>query len=147
MAGTERQDPGKPEPGDGQGHGHRHPQGGSTEPAGVDTGMVLKFGVVLALVSVVCMGLVGGFFFFLEKDTEATEARPMPVEIEHPATAEQKLPPEPRLEIDEKADLALTQAAENERLTSYGWVDKPSGVVRIPIERAMELMAEREKKK
>jgi hypothetical protein len=119
----------------------------STEPPGVSTGIVLKFAVVLTVVSVVCMGLVGGFFFFLEKNTEATEARPMPVEIEHPATAEQKLPPEPRLEIDPQASLAALQAAENERLTTYGWVDKPGGVVRIPIDRAMALMVERETKK
>jgi hypothetical protein len=118
-----------------------------TEPAGVATGVVLQFAVVLAVVSVVCMGLVGGFFFFLERRTEATEARPMPVEIEHPATAEQKLPPEPRLEIDPQAGLAALQAAENERLTSYVWVDRQNNVVRIPIERAMALMVEREKKK
>jgi hypothetical protein len=132
MAGTEQQK-----------HGH----GASTEPAGVATGVVLRFAVVLAVVSVVCMGLVGGVFFFLEKRTEATEARPMPVETEHPATAEQKLPPEPRLEIDPRAGLAVLQARENERLASYGWVDKPNGVVRIPIERAMALMVEREKTK
>ncbi len=108
---------------------------------------MLKFGVVLAVVSVVCMGLVGGVFFFLEKQTSETEARPMPVEVEHPATAEQKLPPEPRLEIDPRASLAAVQAAENERLASYGWVDKPNGIVRIPIDRAMALMVEREKKK
>ncbi|HEV2065157.1 MAG TPA: hypothetical protein VGS00_11485 [Thermoanaerobaculia bacterium] len=130
MAGTER-----------TGHG------AATEPSGVSTGMVLQFAVVLAVVSVVCMGLVGGFFFFLERRTEATEARPMPVETEHPATAEQKLPPEPRLEIDAQAGLAALQAAENERLTSYGWVDRQNVVVRIPIERAMALMVEREKKK
>ena len=124
---------------------HRGPR--STEPAGVETGVVLKFAVVLTVVSVVCMALVGGVFFFLERETEATEARPMPVETEHPATAEQRLPPEPRLEIDEKTALARTQAAENLRLTTYGWVDKRSGVVRIPIARAMELMAERESKK
>ena len=133
MAGTEDRDHG----------GHA----AATEPAGVSTGMVLKSGVALAAVSVVCMGLVGGFFFFLERRTEATEARPMPVETEHPETAEQRLPPEPRLEIHPQASLAALQAAQNERLTSYGWVDKPNGVVRIPIERAMALMVEREKKK
>jgi hypothetical protein len=130
MAGTE-----------GRGHGV------STEPAGVSTGVVLRFAAILSVVSVVCMGLVGGFFFFLERNTEATEARPMPVEIEHPATAEQRLPPEPRLEIDPQASLAALQAQEKERLGTYGWVDKPNGVVRIPIDRAMALMVEREKKK
>jgi hypothetical protein len=37
------------------------------------------------------------------------------------------------------------RAAEAEALAGYGWVSQPDGVVRIPIERAMELVvAERQ---
>ena len=121
--------------------------GVATEPDRVATGVVVRSAFVLAFVSIVCMLLVGGFFFFLERRTEATEARPMPIETEQPRTAEQKLPPEPRLEIDPGASLARQRAEEGAILTSYGWVDKPAGVVRIPIERAMALMVERETKK
>ena len=32
--------------------------------------------------------------------------------------------------------------ARRERLGSYGWVDRPAGVVHLPIERAMELSAQ-----
>jgi hypothetical protein len=32
---------------------------------------------------------------------------------------------------------------EDERLTSYGWVDKNAGRVRIPIDRAMDLVLQR----
>jgi hypothetical protein len=32
---------------------------------------------------------------------------------------------------------------ENKRLTTYGWVDPKVGVVRIPVEEAMKLLAER----
>ena len=32
---------------------------------------------------------------------------------------------------------------EEQTLHSYGWVDQPAGVVRIPIDRAMELLAQR----
>jgi hypothetical protein len=52
-------------------------------------------------------------------------------------------PPAPRLQIDPHADLARLRAAEAARLSSYGWMDRPSGVVRIPIERAMQLTAQR----
>ncbi len=34
------------------------------------------------------------------------------------------------------------RAAQLERLGSYGWVDRRAGVVHIPIERAMQLVAE-----
>ncbi len=36
-------------------------------------------------------------------------------------------------------NLAELRAANEEQLTTYGWVDKAKGVVRIPIERAMAL--------
>jgi hypothetical protein len=35
------------------------------------------------------------------------------------------------------------QAAERERLSTYGWMDRSAGVVHVPIERAMDLIAVR----
>ena len=40
----------------------------------------------------------------------------------------------------ELAEFRLRQA---KLLSSYGWVDREAGVVRIPIDRAMDLVAER----
>src|SRR6185437_6344504 len=40
-------------------------------------------------------------------------------------------------------DWARLDRQEAERLHGYGWVDRRAGVVRIPIERAMERLAER----
>lgn len=34
------------------------------------------------------------------------------------------------------------QAADRTSLSSYGWIDRPKGVVRLPIDRAMTLLAE-----
>ena len=50
-------------------------------------------------------------------------------------------PPEPRLQDAPAIDLARFRAREEEELSTYGWIDKPNGIVRIPIERAMELVA------
>ena len=50
---------------------------------------------------------------------------------------------EPRLETDERNELAEPRMEEEEYLNSYGWVDQPAGVVHIPIERAIQLVAER----
>jgi hypothetical protein len=52
-------------------------------------------------------------------------------------------PPAPRLQVDPALDIFEHRQAEERVLTSYGWVDEKSGVVRIPIERAMALLAER----
>jgi len=54
-----------------------------------------------------------------------------------------KIPPEPRLQTNPGLDMAHYREAENAILTSYGWVDIPSGAVRIPIDLAVALVAER----
>jgi cytochrome c oxidase cbb3-type subunit III len=41
------------------------------------------------------------------------------------------------------APLAELRAAEDAALHSYGWVDRATGIVRIPIDRAMEVLAAR----
>ena len=51
--------------------------------------------------------------------------------------------PEPRLQIAPREDLETLRIREEAELNSYGWVDKTAGVVRLPISRAMELLAQR----
>jgi hypothetical protein len=53
------------------------------------------------------------------------------------------LPPEPRLEAVPGQQLRDVRASWDALLHSYGWVDRQAGVARIPIERAMDLLAER----
>lgn len=51
--------------------------------------------------------------------------------------------PTPRLELDDgNQDLADLHEREDLLLNYYSWVGKPGGAVRIPIERAMELIAQ-----
>jgi hypothetical protein len=60
-----------------------------------------------------------------------------------PVFEARQLPPEPRLEVSPQQDLRQMRAAETAILHSYGWVDRQAGIVRIPVERAIELLAER----
>jgi len=53
------------------------------------------------------------------------------------------VPPEPRLQTTPREDLRELRAREEEILGSYGWVDKTTGVVRIPIDEAMKLTLQR----
>jgi hypothetical protein len=53
------------------------------------------------------------------------------------------LPPEPRLQPDSMRDLEQIRGAEMKHLESYGWIDRAHGVVHIPIERAMQIVAQR----
>jgi hypothetical protein len=52
--------------------------------------------------------------------------------------------PTPRLETDDgNQDLADLHEREDLLLSYYSWIDRSKGTVRIPIERAMELIAQR----
>ena len=53
------------------------------------------------------------------------------------------LPPPPRLQVDAPRDLALERDAERAELESYAWIDRDRGIVRIPIDRAIDLLARR----
>lgn len=54
-----------------------------------------------------------------------------------------KEPPAPRLQTDPAADLHALRARDEALLSSYAWVDRDAGLVRIPIERAIDLVAKR----
>lgn len=51
--------------------------------------------------------------------------------------------PGPKLQAHPLEDLAALRAKEDSMLKGYGWVDRKAGIIRIPIERAMELTVER----
>jgi hypothetical protein len=51
--------------------------------------------------------------------------------------------PQPRLEGEEMSEINAFRLQEEQTLNSYGWVDEQAGVVRIPIDRAMALLAQR----
>jgi hypothetical protein len=50
-------------------------------------------------------------------------------------------PPEPRLEEEPGSQLRGVRAAEDALLAGTAWVDRQGGVARIPIDRAIDLMA------
>ena len=53
------------------------------------------------------------------------------------------LPPAPRLQTDPHLDLKRLRAAEDSLLGHYGWVNRDSGLVRIPVDRALAIVADR----
>jgi hypothetical protein len=57
-----------------------------------------------------------------------------------PFAASRPLPPEPRLQPMPQLDLQHYLDEQNAELNTYSWVDRQAGIVRIPIERAMQLL-------
>jgi len=53
-----------------------------------------------------------------------------------------RLPPLPRLQTTPYADLKQFREAENVVLNTYRWVDRQAGIAQVPVDRAIELIAE-----
>jgi hypothetical protein len=51
--------------------------------------------------------------------------------------------PEPRLQTSELNELTGFRLKEEDQLSTYGWVDQQTGTAHIPIERAMQIVADR----
>lgn len=56
---------------------------------------------------------------------------------------ERQLPPAPELEVNGREDFQRIYAKQQQELETYAWEDRKAGVVRIPIERAMDLLLEK----
>jgi hypothetical protein len=127
-------------------HGqHReHTAGGMSNPdvghedTDINVRTVLSFGVGMVVVAVACMVIVGVLFGVLERQARASDPQISP--LARPAG---QLPPEPRLETNERAALAKFRLEETNVLDGYGWVDQLGGVARIPVAEAKKLLAQR----
>jgi hypothetical protein len=104
----------------------------------VDARTIVRTGLVVLGLTAIAM--VGGLylvrFFTLEEEREHPPAPPM-------ATGLPSAPAGPRLQRLPAEGLDALRREEAQRLSSYAWVDKEKGIVQIPIERAIELVAER----
>ncbi len=94
------------------------------------------FGACLFVTLIVVLFAVKGMFNYFK----ATQSLGPPAS---PFENARQVPPQPRLQVNPRQDLRQFREAEDERLNSYAWVDEKAGVVRIPIGRAMDLLAQR----
>ena len=102
--------------------------------------LLLFFGGLAVVCAVVFVAMVVLFNVFQKTFAEAERAEVPPPP---PLAAARQVPPVPRLQYAEPADLSKFRADEAGRFDSYGWVDRTQGVVHIPIPRALELLRER----
>ena len=87
--------------------------------------------------------LIGFMVWVLFRYLDTREAHKGASEFPLAAAQGSRVPPAPRLQTNPREDLRELRAREDRALTSYGWVDKNAGVVRIPIDQAMKLAVER----
>lgn len=110
--------------------------------------IVYSFLAGLALTGILVFLVVRGLYFVIDAYQEHHQPPQNPLvkseadtRIVLPETIEQF--PQPRLERNERLEINDFRLQEEQTLYSYGWVDQQAGLVRIPIDRAMELVAQR----
>lgn len=135
---------------------HRHDQDQNDlgfERQDLGSRPIYGFLISLVVVGVLIYYAIWGVFYFLEAYNRKHERPVSPMVQAETDTREPDAPhtnakiqrefPEPRLEDNERTELAPFRYQEEQTLNSYGWVDQNAGVVRIPITRAMDLIAQR----
>ncbi len=105
------------------------------ETTDADVKPILRFLFGLfALIALVLVGMTFFFDFLHDRYEQAgTKVSPLVDTLQ--------VPPEPKLQVNPAEERREVRNWEDQRLHSYEWIDKNTGTFRIPIERAMELLA------
>jgi hypothetical protein len=128
---------------------HGHHEGPEFERQDMSPKAVYGFLVGLAIMCVLAYFIIDGVYHVL--DSYARNHQPPMNPLVTAKTSDTRVVtpadinsfPQPRLETDERNEIYNFRLQEEQKLHSYGWVDQNAGVVRIPIDRAMELIAQR----
>ena len=127
-----------------------------TEGDGVSYSGIVWFVVILAVTTIVCQILMWVLLRAMQAQSPdpATAAAAMAAPaVPRPAEAGRVYPdmvsigkadgPAPKLLVREPQNLDALRAHERDVLTTYGWVDQNAGTIRIPIDKAKDLLIQR----
>ena len=120
-------------------HSTMPPDTPPVQPDDVNIRAILGFGAGLIVTAIAIHLLVWLLFQYFNGRYAARVAPAYPLAVGEA----NRQPPEPRLQTKPREELRAMRAQEDELLNSYGWVDKPAGIVRIPIEEALKITVQR----
>jgi hypothetical protein len=109
---------------------------------------VLVFLAGLAVICLISGVIVWGMYRYLESRDVAQQVPQNPLvspkgETRKASDIDTAAFPLPRLQKDDVSEMDSLRKHEIDTLSTYDWVDKQAGTVRIPIERAIDLTAQR----
>jgi len=110
------------------------------ELSDADPSPVLRFLAFLVVTTALIAWMVVFFYNFLERREAAEKTARYPMSL---SGGERPLPAPPRLQNYPFQDIKALRQHDKPLLGTYQWIDKNAGTVRIPVDRAMDLLAER----
>jgi hypothetical protein len=128
-------------------HGERNPEL-EFEHQDLSPGAVYAFLTGLAVAGILIYFVLWGLYHYLDAYQRSHQPPQNPLvqaesDTRHVRPQQIQKFPQPRLEKNERVEINDFLLKEEQTLDSYGWVDQKAGVVRIPIDRAMQLIAQR----
>ena len=103
---------------------------------------IVGFSVGVIVVTLIAAALMWWMSNVFKRQEEAQDRAPSPL----PEARLDSIPPGPRLQPSPPRDMEALRARDRDALTTYGWVDRSHGVARIPIDRAISILAEKRAK-
>ena len=113
---------------------HVTPNGAGHEQSEISVRFIVVSLSVLLIGTFLVALLAVGIFRYFSHTYQTQEAAKQSVP---------QIPPEPRIEVEPWQQLITVHAREDHVLTSYAWVDKSQGTVRIPIDQAIDELAKK----
>ncbi|HEX6824280.1 MAG TPA: hypothetical protein VF123_19630 [Candidatus Sulfotelmatobacter sp.] len=132
------------------------PGHGDYERRDIGVAGILYFLLGLLVAGGIAHFIVQGVYHYLDNRYETRQPRVSPL-IRNIPSDTRRIPPQyngdyqkylqdqfpaPQLEINERTELNDIRRREEDTLSTYGWVDQNAGTVHIPIDRAMDLLAQ-----
>jgi hypothetical protein len=116
---------------------HSVPKGSpGYETRDANTRGVLSFLLYLSLILLATFLISWGMFRHFA--AQRAELQPS-----SPFSGLRQLPASPQLQVNPRQDLLQFRAEQEKLLESYSWENRSAGTVRVPIERAMELLLQK----
>jgi len=123
----------------------------------IGVSVIVYFLIGLAVALVAAYFVADGLYKYLDKRSEVDQPQVSPL-VSNAQQDTRRIPPQygtdyqkylkgdfpaPQLETDERTELNDIRLREENVLSTYDYVDKNAGTIRIPIDRAMELLVQR----
>ena len=109
------------------------------EASDVNVGAILRYGAGLLGVCAIVLVFLSWLMGVYEGQHQRAQTQVFPMA----AGQQDRRPPEPRLQDNPQQELRDLRAMQEGLLNGYGWVNKESGVARIPIDEAMRMVVEK----
>ncbi len=123
------------------------PPGADHQDKDFPVNSVLKFAAWFVVAVVVIHGIILLYLYSLADRFKGTQLGPdSQVQLKNivPEPRKGDAIARPRPQVSDVTDLNKLRAEEDAKLEGYRWVDRDKGIVHIPIERAMDILADRD---